>query len=313
MRCLFCYQELHEGEQYYHAACAKRFFGAQLVPSLPYSQADIRELAKQVVRSHITVTGVQAKLSMDIERTNQTSRLTIVDQGGKYILKPQTPKYPYLPEIEDLTMHLAQVIKIDVVPHALLRFDNGELCYLTKRIDRDKKGNKIAMEDMCQLTEHLTERKYKGSYEQIAKAIRRYSAVPGLDLTKYWTIVLFSWIVGNSDMHLKNFSLYAPDGIDHVLTPAYDLVNTLLVIPEDSEELALTLNGKKRKLTRQDFEQAMLLSGLNEKAVSNILDKFQRLYPQWETIIRSSFLPKDMQEAYWQLIEQRIQQLYSAI
>jgi serine/threonine-protein kinase HipA len=250
---------------------------------------------------------------MDIERTNQISRLTIVDQGGKYILKPQTPQYPYLPEIEDLTMHLAQSVKIDVVPHALLRFDSGERCYLTRRIDRDKKGGKIAMEDMCQLTEHLTERKYKGSYEQIAKAIRKYSAAPGLDLTKYWTIVLFSWIVGNSDMHLKNFSLYAPNGIEHVLSPAYDLVNTLLVIPEDSEELALTLNGKKRKLTRQDFEQAMLASGLNEKATSNIFDKFQRHYQQWESIIRSSFLPEDMQKTYWQLIEQRMQQLGLAI
>lgn len=309
MRCLFCYQELHDGEQHYHDACAKHFFGAPIAPSMPYSQADIRELAKQVVRSHTTVTGVQAKLSMDIERTNQTSRLTIVDQGGKYILKPQTTQYPYLPEIEDLTMHLAQLVKIDVVPHALLRFDNGERCYLTKRIDRDKKGRKIAMEDMCQLTEQFTERKYKGSYEQIAKAIRKYSAVSGLDLTKYWTIVLFSWIVGNSDMHLKNFSLYAPNGIDYVLTPAYDLLNTLLVTPNDIEELALTLNGKKRKLTRQDFEQAMLASGLNEKAASNIFDKFHRLYPQWETIIRSSFLPEDMQEAYWQLIELRMQQL----
>jgi serine/threonine-protein kinase HipA len=313
MKCLFCYQELHDGEQHYHATCAKRFFGSPLIPSMPYSQADIRELAKQVVRSHTTVTGVQAKLSMDIERTNQISRLTIVDQGGKYILKPQTRQYPYLPEIEDLTMHLAQSVKIDVVPHALLRFDSGELCYLTRRIDRDKKGGKIAMEDMCQLTEHLTERKYKGSYEQIAKAIRKYSAAPGLDLTKYWTIVLFSWIVGNSDMHLKNFSLYAPNGIDHILTPAYDLINTLLVIPEDSEELALTLNGKKRKLTRQDFEQAMLASGLNEKATSNIFDKFQRHYQQWETIIRSSFLPEDMQKTYWKLIEQRMQQLGLAI
>ena len=309
MRCLFCYQELHDGELHYHAACAKRFFGASVVPSMPYSQADIRELAKQIVRSHTTVTGVQAKLSMDIQRANQNSRLTIVDKGGKYILKPQTAQYPYLPEIEDLTMHLAQAVKIDVVPHALLRFDNGELCYLTKRIDRDNRGGKIAMEDMCQLTEHLTERKYKGSYEQIAKAIRKYSAVPGLDLTKYWTIVLFSWIVGNSDMHLKNFSIYAPNGVDNVLSPAYDLVNTLLVIPDDEEELALTLNGKKRKLTRQDFEQAMLSSGLNDKVVSNIFNKFLRLYTQWETIIRSSFLPEHMQTAYWQLIEKRIQLL----
>ena len=306
MRCLFCYKELQAGEHHYHAACAKRFFGKQGVPSLPYSQADLRELAKQVVRSQTAVTGVQAKLSMDIEQTAQTTRLTIVETGGKYILKPQTQQYPYLPENEDLTMHLAEMVKIDVVPHTLFRFDNGEYCYLIKRIDRDKKGIKIPMEDMCQLTEHLTERKYKSSYEQIAKAIRKYSAVSGLDLTKFWTIVVFSWLVGNSDMHLKNFSLYAPDEIDYILTPAYDLLNTLLVIPEDTEELALTLNGKKRKLTRYDFEQAMLGSGLNEKVISNIFSRFQRLAPQWEACIRSSFLPENIQDTYWSLIQQRI-------
>ena len=165
------------------------------------------------------------------------------------------------------------------------------------------------MEDMCQLTEHLTERKYKSSYEQIAKAIRKYSAAPGLDLTKFWTIVMFSWVVGNSDMHLKNFSLYAPNETDYILTPAYDLLNTLLVIPEDAEELALTLNGKKSRLTRYDFELAMLSSGLNEKVISNIFNRFKRITPQWEACIRSSFLPQHLQDTYWSLIQQRIARL----
>ena len=297
---------MQEGELHYHAACAKRFFGKQEIPSLPYSQADLRELAKQVVRSQSAVTGVQAKLSMDIMQTAQTARLTIVETGGRYILKPQTIQYPFLPENEDLTMHLAELVKIDVVPHTLFHFDNGEYCYLTKRIDRSKRGIKIPMEDMCQLTEHLTERKYKSSYEQIAKAIRKYSAAPGLDLTKFWTIVIFSWVVGNSDMHLKNFSLYAPNETDYILTPAYDLLNTLLVIPEDTEELALTLNGKKSRLTRHDFEQAMLGSGLNEKVISNIFHRFKRIIPQWEACIRSSFLPQHLQDTYWSLIQQRI-------
>ena len=246
---------------------------------------------------------------MDIMHTAQTTRLTIVETGGKYILKPQTLQYPFLPENEDLTMHLAEIVKIDVVPHALFHFDNGEYCYLTKRIDRGKKGIKIPMEDMCQLTEHLTERKYKSSYEQIAKTIRKYSAAPGLDLTKFWTIVIFSWVVGNSDMHLKNFSLYAPNETDYILTPAYDLLNTLLVIPEDAEELALTLNGKKSRLTRYDFELAMLSSGLNEKVISNIFNRFKRITPQWEACIRSSFLPQHLQDTYWSLIQQRIARL----
>lgn len=306
MKCLCCYKELNAGEHDYHTACAKRWFGARGVPTLPYSHADIRDMAKQIVRAQTTVTGVQAKLSMDIQRIEQESRFTIVSMDGAYILKPQTTQYPYLPENEDLTMHLAQIAKIEVVPHILVRFEDGELCYLTKRIDRTTNGTRLPMEDMCQLTERLTERKYKGSYEQIAKAIRQYSHAPGLDLTNYWTMVLFCWLVGNSDMHLKNFSLYAPNTTEHVLAPAYDLVNTLLAIPEDNEELALTLNGKKRKLTRHDFETAMLSSGLNAKVVSNIFRKFLRIYPQWEATIRASFLPEDLQEAYWQLIQQRI-------
>lgn len=309
MKCLFCYTKLNEGERNYHTRCVKKFFGTQGVPDFPYSSEDIHHLAKKVVQSRTTVTGVQAKLSMEIERLAQTSRFTIVDAGGKYILKPQTAHYTNLPENEDLTMHLAEIVKIEVVPHALLRFDNGELCYITKRIDRDKKGEKIPMEDMCQLTEQLTERKYKGSYEKIAKAIRKYSTAPGLDVTKFWTVVLFSWLVGNTDMHLKNFSLYAPNLIDHILTPAYDLLNTILVMPTDTEELALTLNGKKSRLTRHDFEQAMRNTGLNEKVIANIFNRFQGIYPQWVDCIHSSFLPVAQQDAYCQLLRSRLEEI----
>lgn len=308
MRCLCCYKELRAGEVNYHAACVRRFFGKDGVPTLPYTHHDIHDLAKQVVRAQVTVTGVQPKLSMDIEHIDNHSRFTIVGLWGRYILKPQTSQYPYLPEIEDLTMHLAEGAKIEVVPHALIRFADGELGYLTRRIDRTAKGEKLAMEDMCQLTGRLTEYKYRGSYEQIAKTILRYSAAPGLDVANFWTVVVFSWLVGNSDMHLKNFSLYAPYD-QYVLTPAYDLVNTLLVIPADNEELALPLNGKKRKLTRTDFEKAMLGSGVNAKVVSNIFRKFLRIYPAWESTIRASFLPHDLQDAYWALIQNRINRL----
>ena len=154
-------------------------------------------------------------------------------------------------------MHMAEAAKIAVVPHSLIRFADGELCYITRRIDREHDGSKIAMEDMCQLTERLTEYKYKGSYEQIAKHIKKYSAVPQLDLVNYWEVVVFSWITGNSDMHLKNFSLYkSPMG--YCLTPAYDLLSTAIVMPEDKEEMALTLNGKKARIRRSDFEKSII-------------------------------------------------------
>ena len=209
-RCLYCYKELKEGQVDYHPACSRKLFGTKTPPRLPFVRSEIGELAKQVVRSQTTLTGVQAKLSLDVNRggKNEPDRFTIVGLWGRFILKPQTDAYRCLPEIEDLTMHLAEVAKISVVPHGMIRFADGELCYITRRIDRTTDGKKIPMEDMCQLTERLTEYKYKGSYEQIAKHIKKYSSVPQLDLVNFWEVVVFSWITGNADMHLKNFSLY---------------------------------------------------------------------------------------------------------
>jgi serine/threonine-protein kinase HipA len=206
-------------------------------------------------------------------------------------------------------MHLAEIAKIEVVPHSLIRFNDGELCYITRRIDRTKDGAKLAMEDMCQLTERLTEDKYKGSHERIAKAIAQYSHSAPLDIVKYWEQVVFSWIVGNADMHLKNYSLYAPNGTDYQLTPAYDLLSTAIVLPEDTEELALTLCGKKRKLLRQHFMTAMTDSGVNEKVCINIFRKFEQIAPLWYEFIRKSFIPTEMQERYIQLIDSRLARL----
>lgn len=160
------------------------------------------------------------------------------------------------------------------------------------------------MEDMCQLTERLTEYKYKGSYEQIAKVIRQYSTRPQLDLVNYWEVVVFSWLTGNADMHLKNFSLFN-SGRGYSLTPAYDLLSTALVMPEDTEELALTLNGKKRKIRQSDFKTAMLASGLTEKVFVNIEKKFRKAIPKWLNTIDTSFLPEEIKKMYKRLIIQR--------
>ena len=202
-------------------------------------------------------------------------------------------------------MHLAEIAKIETVPHGLMRFSDGELCYITRRIDRTEQGEKLPMEDMCQLSERLTEYKYKGSHELVAKLISKYSSVPKLDLVKYWEQVLFSWLIGNADMHLKNYSLYAPVGSEYQLTPAYDLLSTALVIPEDTEELALTLCGKKRKLARRHFLEAMAASGLDEKVCDNLFARFGRILPEWEDFICKSFLPQDLQEGYIELINNR--------
>ena len=307
-RCLFCYKELFDNEIDFHKSCSKKIFGTTIAPELPYSRDNLTELAKQVIRSQTTLTGVQAKLSLDIKKggRNETERFTIVGLWGRYILKPQTERFAHLPELEDLTMHLAEMAKIQVVPHSLIRFSDGELCYITRRIDRTENGEKLAMEDMCQLTERLTEHKYKGSYEQIAKVIQKYSSVPKLDLVNYWEQVVFSWITGNADMHLKNFSLYSK--VDHLynLTPAYDMLSTALVMPEDIEELALTLNGKKRKIRKSDFEISMRASELEEKVIGNIFNKFLKVKDKWFDFIDISFLPDEMKIAYKDIITNRL-------
>lgn len=306
-KCLYCYKELKEGQTDYHPSCAKKLYGVKTAPVLPYNRSQIGELAKRVVRAQTTLTGVQAKLSLDVNhgQKNEPDRFTIVGLWGRFILKPQTDTYRSLPELEDLTMHMAEAAKIAVVPHGLIRFDDGELCYITRRIDRQPDGSKTAMEDMCQLSERLTEYKYKGSYEQIAKLIKKYSAVPQLDLVNFWEVVVFSWITGNSDMHLKNFSLYKTP-LGFCLTPAYDLLSTLIVMPQDTEELALTLNGKKRNIKRSDFEKAMTASGLNEKVIQNMANKFGKAISKWIDLIDNSFLPNDMKREYKRLIIKRV-------
>lgn len=306
-KCLYCYQELKEGQRDYHPACARRFFGSATPPVLPYSRQNISELASEVIRSRTTLTGVQPKLSMDINRggRDEPDRLTIVGLWGRYILKPKSDTYPWLPEDEDLTMHLATLARIQVVPHALIRFSDGELTYITRRIDRDDDGRKYLMEDACQLSERLSSDKYKSSYENVGKLIRRYSSMAQLDLVNYWELVVFSWLTGNSDMHLKNFSLLSLVPGLYTLAPAYDLLNVHLLF-DDPEELALTLDGRKRKLTRQNFENAMRTTGLDDKVIGNILQKFQKVQPRWEAFIDQSFLPEELRERYKAEISQRL-------
>ena len=304
-KCLYCYKELREGEVDFHKACSKKFFGVPTAPELPYSLDELDTLAAQVIKSQTTLTGVQAKLSLHLDRHEGSKRLTIVGLWGDFIFKPQTQSYKTLPENEDLTMHLAEIAKIKVVPHTLIRLQDGTLGYLTKRIDRTSEGGKIPMEDMCQLTERQTEYKYKSSYEQIAKVIAKHSYVPLLDLTDFYEQVFFNWLVGNNDMHLKNYSLYAPKG-KWVLTPAYDLLNVSMVNPKDTEELALTLNAKKKRIKKSDFVRAMETSGISPKVFDNILAKYRKLLPKFNEIIDLSFLDKEDKEIYKQSITSRL-------
>lgn len=312
-KCLYCYQPLQGNEIDFHAKCSKKIFGTVEAPVLDYSLDQMHELAQKVVQSHVTIPGVQAKLSFHFEpKRKQENRLTLVGVLGNYILKPPTQKFANLPENADLTMHLVSLFKINVVPHSLIRLKSGELAYITKRIDRVGE-QKLPMEDLCQLSERLTEDKYKGSMEQVGNIVLQHSSNPLFDAQVFFELTLFSFLTGNADMHLKNFSMIDLDNGICQLAPAYDLLSTRLVISEkdDTEELALTMNGRKRKFKINDFLHLANSLGLKQKQVENIFLRFQKAMPIVTDFINVSFLPEEKKNEYKELIEERAKRLWS--
>lgn len=307
-KCLYCYKPLADGEKDFHPACARKFFGEPQAPVLDYTTEQLDELAAKVIQDQTSLTGVQPKLSLHLQKHQGCSRLTIVGLWGGYICKPQTSQYPQMPEVEDLTMHLAEAAKIEVVPHTLMRMADDSLCYLTRRIDRVGE-EKIAMEDMCQLTERMTENKYMSSYERVGKTIASFSTTPKMDVVNFFELVLFCWLTGNNDMHLKNFSLYEPHDSEIRLTSAYDLLNAAIINPKDDEELALTLNGRKKHINRNDFIKAAGTLGIDSNVVERLFAKYQRLKPKFETIIDVSFLGQELKDSYKTLLDNRLKRL----
>lgn len=306
-KCLYCYKELdREGD--FHSSCSIRFFGSSEPPILDYTMSEMAELAKEVVESSVTVPGVQPKLSLgfikNILQEGNKGRLTVIGAlGGNCILKPQNEIFPQMPENEHLTMRIAEFCGISVVPSTLIRLKSGELSYLTKRIDRTETGEKIHMLDMFQILEAFD--KYKNSVEKVGKAVAEHSSNTLLDLLRLFEVVLFCYITGNNDMHLKNFSLLLSNQ-NWTLAPAYDLLNVSLHISEDTEETALTIGGKKRKLTKSDFVNLGLSFQLTEKQIFNTFERFIKVEKKLKKEIKSSFLSLENQMKYIELLETRL-------
>jgi serine/threonine-protein kinase HipA len=309
--CLACHRPLALGDTKYHTPCLARFWESDTpVFQLDYDVSQIHELAEENVAQRIIVTGVQPKLSMGFTKTRTEERLTIVGAlNGRYILKPPYDTYPQMPELEALSMLLTQACGIDTVPFLLLPLKGGELAYLTRRIDRNSKGEKYAMEDACQFNERLTEHKYRGSYEQIAKGIITYSKNTLKDIVRFYEQVIVSFLIGNNDMHLKNFSLIAKTGNAYELAPAYDMIAAQLLLPDDLDDLALNLNGKKRKLNRNDFNEAMLKAHIPEKAIENLWKRIEKGMETWFSLIDNSFLTEERKVNFKKLIHNKANDL----
>ncbi|MDN4166209.1 HipA domain-containing protein [Cytophagales bacterium LB-30] len=286
------------------------FFGSESPPEIAYSLGQMAELAKNVVERSVAVPGVQPKLSLSLvnkTKENPNSRLTVVGAlGGDYIFKPPSDKFPEMPENEHVSMRIAEAMGIRVVPSSLIRLASGELSYITKRIDRTAKGEKIHMMDMFQITEAFD--KYRSSMEKVGKALDAYSSNTLLDKIFYFDLALFTFFSGNNDMHLKNFSMISsPSG--WVLSPAYDLLNVTIVIPDDTEELALTLAGKKRKLKKAHFEQLGEGLGLTPKQIKGAFGRMIKHKPRAEEWVNQSFLSEEMKKAYLEVMNKRFSQI----
>lgn len=308
-RCLCCGKELRtETAHDWHNSCIKNFFGTSKFPDIDVSKEVLNQIAIDNTNKGFTVPGVQKKLSLHLSH-DDNPRLTLVNYPTGYILKPQTDEYTALPEMEYLVMQMAEVSGIKTVPYALLRLpsQDNSFAYITKRIDRVN-DQMLAMEDFCQLDGRLTEDKYRGSYERCGKIISKYSSASGLDMTELYLRIVFSFAVGNSDMHLKNFSLIetTEKNQKYVLSAAYDMLSTNVVIPADQEQLALTINGKKQNIRRKDFFVFAKTIGITEKSAEKMIDKIVKLKDKYITMCQESYLPNDMKTAFETLIEQRI-------
>ena len=312
MRCLCCGKKLVDsGEQSgWHASCIKRFFGTKELPEIQLNEETLALLATQSVAKGYTVTGVQKKMSLHLTEENHP-RLTLVGYPAGYILKPQVADYPHMPEGEHLVMCMADAAGIATVPHALIRQDDG-IAYITKRVDRnqdkDHLSHKLAMEDFCQLDYKPTEEKYLGSYERCAKIISRYSTRPGFDLTELFMRLVFCFLTGNSDMHLKNFSLIETDvsSSQFYLAPAYDLLPVQLYLTADIEDTALALNGKKQHIRRKDFLVFAETAGIPKKSAEAMITRLIGYLPKWRELCQDSLLPLEQQKQLMDLIENRI-------
>lgn len=308
MNCLLCYKPLEPEDCDYHAKCVVNVFGLKQMPEFDIDEKKMSDYAKTILAANKSITGVQPKLSLWLEKTKSNVRFTLVDDKSNYIIKPQSETYLSLPENEDLCMHLANELGIDVAKHGLVRLKSGNLAYITKRFDRDGE-TKIACEDLCQLTETLTEHKYRGSYEKVGKTIKQYSTQYGLDVLHYYHLVLFSFITGNADMHLKNFSMIEKDDSTFCLSPSYDLVSTQLVIKNEVEQMSLNLNGKKNKLSKEDFDVFGLNLQLSPKQIQNSYHLFIEKTDKFHWWIDHSFLTSEHKDLLNKTVSERIELL----
>lgn len=306
-RCPITYDVISDQENYSQRGL--HLLSPQLKNLSPLDLSADEQRQEAIARvGKMSVQGVQKKLSARLKIKDGC--FEIVDQKGHYILKPQNDIYPELPENEAITMTLAKTIGLEVPVHGLVYSKDNSLTYFIKRFDRIGHNKKLALEDFAQLSGEDRHTKYKSSMEKVIAVIEQFCTFPKIEFVKFFKLTLFNFLVGNEDMHLKNFSLITKDRKISI-SPAYDLLNSTIAQKNTKEELALPLKGKKNNLTKSDFLKYFAIEklGLNQNVIDGIVQEFHQVIPKWQELIGFSFLSQPMQEKYLELLEQRCKRL----
>lgn len=299
--CRVCLDEIADGPA--HPRCLEELFGERQMPDVDLDLARLHTVALATV-GKASMSGVQRKISVRLaDGGDRRDTLHFEFGRGRFILKPQAGTFPHLPENEHLTMRLAAQFGLEIPPCALLSLRDGTEAYIVRRFDRDDSGKKYRQEDFCQLAEKSPKEKYEGSAELAFRLVRRYAAEPGIAALELYKQLLFSWWVGNGDAHLKNFSLLEDKDGRFGLSPAYDLVSTVLVIPDD--QLALPIIGKKAGLTRKTWLELARYAAIPERAATRVLAIPTRILSAARSVIDRSYLPDHQKTAYTALVAER--------
>jgi serine/threonine-protein kinase HipA len=302
-RCPITYEKISNHENYSQRGL--RLLSPQLNHLNPLDLNADEQRQEAIARvGKMSIQGVQKKLSAKLKV--KEGCFEIVDQNGHYILKPQSDIYPELPENEAITMTLAKTLGLEVPVHGLVYSKDNSLTYFIKRFDRIGHNKKLALEDFAQLAGEDRHTKYKSSMEKVIAIINQFCTFPKIEFVKLFKLTLFNFLVGNEDMHLKNFSLITQDRKISI-SPAYDLLNSTIAQKNTKEEIALPLNGKKNNLTKNDFLKYFALEKLelNHKVIDGVRQEFHQIIPEWRKLIGFSFLSQPMQEKYLQLLNER--------
>src|SRR5579883_170630 len=304
--CPITYEKISEKEQYSLRGLKQLSPQLSILKPLTFSAAEQR--AEAIARAgKMSIQDVQIKLSAKLKIKEQ--HFEIVDQKGNYILKPQSEYYPELPENEAISMTLAGTIGIEVPVHGLVYSKDKSMTYFIKRFDRTGHRDKLAVEDFAQLSHETRDTKYKSSMEKVAK-ILDFCTFPKIEALKLFKLTLFNFLIGNEDMHLKNFSLITREKII-TLSPSYDLLNTTIVQANTKEEIALPINGRKNNLRKQDLIDyfGIQLLQINPVVVNKVLNEIQLMLPEWKSLLSKSFLSQSMQKKYLNLLDERCKRL----